>query len=155
MKKLTLLLGALCFVFASCCNNAEQTTENGVVTEQTEKCSKKECPKDKCCKKERACCPKMTEEERAEMEAFKAQWKDWENQTEEVKKELIDKAICKINAKEAFKKEMEAKIAEMETKWQNISSLSLEEQKEVIDWKMGKRCCKKQKCDKAPAHPCK
>ena len=92
---------------------------------------------------------------KGEILGLKFQDFDLENQTEEVKKELIDKAICKINAKEAFKKEMEAKIAEMETKWQNISSLSLEEQKEVIDWKMGKRCCKKQKCDKAPAHPCK
>ncbi|MDD4142138.1 MAG: hypothetical protein PHR20_05035 [Bacteroidales bacterium] len=172
MKKLALVLGVACLLFVACKSNkpAEQPTGD----------------------QQNGCC-EMTPEQRAEMEAFMAQWNDWANLTDSVKVELIGKAKACIDKraeeKEAMKADLEAKIAEgdsmaiakkaeceakkaefeakvaegdsmavacaakkveMEAKWAAFETLTLDEQKALIDEKMecGQGCCKKDGCCK-------
>jgi len=140
MKKLMLFIAAACFVFVSCNNKpAEETVATEENTEVTE---------------EHHCCHEMTEEQKA----FKADWENWENQTEERKAELVakakecfdqrmaefeaHKAECEANKPEceakkaeceAKKAECEAKKAEMDSKLANWDNMTLEEQKAFLD----------------------
>ena len=129
--------GALCFVFASCCNNAPET-------EATEETQEMNCPKEKG--------PKchMSEEEKAECEAFKQKWEDWANLDETAKKELISTAKTKFDAKRAEMKahlaEMQAKMEEQETAWADFDNKTLDEQKAMLDEAM--------KCGKHGPKPC-
>ena len=128
MKKLSLLVGVFCFVFAACCSKATEPQQD----EATEK---------QCSKEESTCCKGMTEEQKAACKEFCEKWKDFENQSEEVQKELVLKAKARID-------ECEAKKAEFEAKWANFNNLPLAEQKMLIDMKMNckKDCCKKSCC---------
>ncbi|MDR2083628.1 MAG: hypothetical protein LBP67_01360 [Bacteroidales bacterium] len=172
MKKSILLIGVLCFLLTSCGGGqkkaTEQTTQEKPKTEQ--KCEK-EC--------------QLTEEQKAEMDAFMAQWNNWDNLDDATKTDLIAKAKTCMDKKaegckghdgekegcksketgepckgkeegkpcckegdapkceltEEQKAEMEVKMAEMKAKWDSFETLSLNEQKELIDMKMN--CCKK------------
>jgi hypothetical protein len=131
MKRLSLVAGLLCFLFVACCPKADtEQKQEGVTEEQA-------------CDKESKCCKGMTEEEKAACKEFRAKWDDFDNQTEEVQKELVLKAKAKID-------ECEAKKAEFEAKWAKFDSLSVAEQKALIDIKMHckKDCCKKEACCK-------
>ena len=143
MKKLSLLAGLLCFVFVACCPKTEEPKQEEVAEKQ-------------CCKQEHKCCKSdMTDEEKAACKEFCEKWKDFENQPEDVQKELVMNAKAKMDecdAKAAAKKaECEAKKAEFEAKWANFNNLPLEEQKALIDMKMNCKkggCCKKEGCHK-------
>lgn len=141
MRKLSLLAGLLCFAFVACCPKAETEQKQEEVAE-----------KHACEQKESKCCKGMTEEQKAECKEFCEKWKDFENQSEEVQKELVLKAKTKMDACDA---EMAAQKAEFEAKWANFNNLPLEEQKALIDMKMNckKGCCKKggegKKCHKS------
>ncbi|MDR1793481.1 MAG: hypothetical protein LBR36_08625 [Bacteroidales bacterium] len=136
MKRLALFAGALCFVLASCTPKEETSTV------ECQDSTKQEVKK--CDGKEKPCC-KMTEEEKAACEAFKAKWDNWENLAETEKAELVKELKTKIDQKEAEmaakKAEMEAKKAEMEAKWKAFDKLTLDEQKALLEAKMS--CCKK------------
>lgn len=144
MKKLMLFIAAACFVFVSCNNKpAEETVATEENTEVTE---------------EHHCCHEMTEEQKA----FKADWENWDNQTDERKAELIakakecfDKRMAECEAHkaeceahkaecEAHKAEMEAKKAEIDKVMANWDKMTIEEQKAFFD--QNAPCCKEHKC---------
>ncbi len=144
MKKLMLLIAAACFVFVSCNN---KPAEDQVATEENTEVTE-----------EHHCCHEMTEEQKA----FKADWENWENQTDERKAELIakakecfdqrmaefeaHKAECEANKPEceAKKAECEAKKAEIDKVMANWDNMTIEEQKAFFD--ENAPCCKEHKC---------
>ena len=171
MKKLVLLLSVVLCLGMTSCNCGQKKADAAA--------------KDECTKTEQKC--QMTEEQKAEMEAFMVQWNDWENLDDATKTDLIakakacidkkaecckakegektacckdkkegEKACCKDKKEgekacdpaecEAKKAECEAKKAEMKAKWEAFETLTLDEQKELIDAKMA--CCKKHCCKK-------
>ncbi len=113
----------------------------------------------------------MTEEEKAACKEFCAKWEDFNNQTPEVQAELIAKKRACTEAKIAKKKEClakcedadkkaacEQKLAACEAKFANFDSLSIADQKALLDsCCVNKKCCKAKKeckkeektCDKA------
>lgn len=133
MKKLFMIAIAGLFFFASCGNKPVTPAEEPV---------KEECNKEQCCKE-------LTEEQKAEMEA----WNDWDNQTDEKKAELLANRKACIDQKMAEKKECKkegeepseeckAKCAERQAKWDSWATLTMDEQKALIDEFGG--CCKKE-----------
>lgn len=152
MKKLMLLIAATCFVFVSCNNKPAEET---VATEENTEVAAEE----------QHCC-QMTEEQKS----FKADWENWENQTEERKAELIakakecfdkrmaeceaHKAECEANKPEceAKKAECEAKKAEIEKVMANWDNMTIEEQKTFFD--ENAPCCKGHKCCKEAKEGC-
>lgn len=159
MKKLMLLIAAACFVFVSCNNKPAEET---VATEENTEVAA-----------EGQHCCQMTEEQKA----FKADWENWENQTEERKAELIakakecfdkrmaeceaHKAECEANKPEceakkaeceAHKAECEAKKAEIEKIMANWDNMTIEEQKAFFD--ENAPCCKGHKCCKEAKEGC-
>ena len=123
MKKLSVAIGAVCFVFASCSNPQETTVK--------EDCkAKQECQKQD---QKHNCCKEISAEEKAFCDA----WKDWKNQTPEKKAELISKQKERINGKmaewEAKEAEAKAKREEFKTKWSTFDQLDIEAQKTLID----------------------
>ena len=158
MKKLSLVAGLLCFVFIACTPKVETTEQ------KPEDATEKACEQ-----KEPKCCKGMTEEEKAACKEFCEKWKDFDNQTEEAQKELVQQAKAQFDKcdaeREAKRLEMEAKKAEFEAKWKDFDNLPLADQKALIDQKMqckkgcckkggeGKSCCKKdgdgKKCPKS------
>ena len=153
MKKLFILMAAACCLTFTACNNnkpAEQTAEG--TEPQTE-----------------ACCPEMTEEQKAEMEACKKaaeDWQNWENLTEERKAELLDQRKAKYDEMQEMKKAQEEKKAKFEAAMLNWDKLSLDDRKAAFDEMgccggckkgEGKGCCKgdKKGCQKGEGHGCK
>ena len=153
MKKLFILMAAACCLTFTACNNnkpAEQTAEG--TEPQTE-----------------ACCPEMTEEQKAEMEACKKaaeDWQNWENLTDERKAELLDQRKAKYDEMQEMKKAQEEKKAAFEAAMNNWDKLTIEERKAAFDAAgccggckkgEGKGCCKgdKQGCQKGEGHGCK
>ena len=138
MKKLAVLVSALCFVFVGCNCNAPATEPT---TEDSTKCEGKK----ECCQ--------MTEEQKADMEA----WNDWDNQTAEKQAELVAKRKACIDKKMAEKAEKcdatkeeqcpekKAKCEEMKAKWDKWETLTIDEQKALLD---EMKCCGKKKCCK-------
>jgi len=138
MKKLAVLVSALCFVFVGCNCNAPATEPTE--TEDSTKCEgKQEC--------------QLTEEQKAEIAA----WEDWANQTPEKKAELvanrkacIDKKMAekaeKCDATEEQCPEKKAKCEEMKAKLANWDKLDVEAKKALLDEM--KPCCKDKKCCK-------
>lgn len=123
MKKVSVLFGVVCFIFAAC-SNPQQTTK------QDENQPKEECKKMEGGPEH---CKDMTPEQKAACEA----WKNWENQTPEQKATLIaerkakiDKKMAEMEAKEA---EMKAKREEFKAKWAKFDKLDIEAQKALID----------------------
>lgn len=136
MKKLMLLIAACCLVFVSCNNKPVEEAE---VVEATDSVA----VEDETCQ--------MTEEEIA----FKADWENWANQTDERKAELLakkkecfDKHIAEMQAKkaecEAKHAECEAKHAEMTKAYAGWEKMTLDEQKAFMD--QYAPCCKGHKC---------
>jgi hypothetical protein len=146
MKKLVVLIGLVCFVFTACNNKTTQTEEPQQEPQQEQKCEE-----------QKGCCSEMTEEQKAEMEA----WKDWDNQTDERKAELVasgkacldkmmaeKKSCCEQKEGEEKKeccKDKEAKCAEMKAKFDNWDNMTVEEKKALLD---GVAACCKEKCCK-------
>jgi hypothetical protein len=136
MKKLAVLISVFCFIFVACNNNQPAPATE----EPTEQCDKKHGEKE--CQ--------MTEEQKADMEA----WKNWDNQTTEKKEELVAKRKACIDKKMAEKSEKcdaekkeqcpekEAKCAEMKAKFDNWNNLTLDEKKALLDEMQPKKCCK-------------
>ncbi len=113
------MAAACCLTFTACNNNkpAEQTAEG--TEPQTE-----------------ACCPEMTEEQKAEMEACKKaaeDWQNWENLTEERKAELLDQRKAKYDEMQEMKKAQEEKKAAFEAAMNNWDKLTIEERKAAFD----------------------
>lgn len=146
------MAAACCLTFTACNNNkpAEQTAEG--TEPQTE-----------------ACCPEMTEEQKAEMEACKKaaeDWQNWENLTEERKAELLDQRKAKYDEMQEMKKAQEEKKAAFEAAMNNWDKLTIEERKAAFD---AAGCCggckggdkpgchkgDKQGCQKGEGHGCK
>ena len=133
MKKLWMIAIAGVFFFASCANKTAQVEPetDGQETEQ-------------CCQ--------LTDEQKADLAA----WEDWANQTDEQKVELIAKMKACFDQKmaenaencegvqEEVCPEKAAKCAEFKAKWESWETLTIDEQKELIDAKMN--CCKA-KCE--------
>ncbi|MDR2010504.1 MAG: hypothetical protein LBQ22_08475 [Bacteroidales bacterium] len=135
MKKLIYLLLPI-FLFVACNNNqkAKETTE------ETQKCEQEE---KKCCKDgEKKCCKELTEEQKAEMEA----WNNWDSQTDEKKAELVENrkaCIDKMMAEKAEKCEGKEgkeecpkkaeKCAELKAKMDNWDNLTIDEKKVLLD----------------------
>lgn len=135
MKKLAIIVCACGLIFAGC--------QNKEVTEETTE-------------------PVAPQEEQMdpEMEKCKAMceaWQNWDQQTDEMKAELIADRKAKITEQEARKAECEAKKAEFEAKkaefektwaenWAKFDELSIDEQKALIDNYMMFNC---------PKHGCK
>ena len=87
------MAAACCLTFTACNNNkpAEQTAEG--TEPQTE-----------------ACCPEMTEEQKAEMEACKKaaeDWQNWENLTEEQYRTLFKGSAVKRAKFDGLKRNIE------------------------------------------------
>lgn len=158
MKKLMLLIAAACFVFVSCNN---KPAEEATVEETPEVAAE-----------EPGCC-QMTEEQKA----FKADWDNWANQTDERKAELVakakecfDKRMAECEAHkaeceakkaeceakkaecEAHKAECEAKKAAMTEKLAGWDNMTLDEQKAFLDEYAP--CCKEKKCCKKEGEGC-
>jgi hypothetical protein len=142
MKKLMILLAVACLVFVSC----KPKTEKAIETETTEE----------------TCCTLTPEQE----EMF-ANWESWDGLDETQKivlvgdmKAFLDecKAKCaeKCAEKEESAEEMcpvkKAKCEEMKAKWEAFETLTLEEQKALIDEFLA---CKKEKCCKEKEEGCK
>ena len=123
MKKLSVVLGAICFIFAACSNPQQTPTQDE--NQQKQECQKKEG--------DHKCCNEMTPEQKAACEA----WKNWENQTPEKKAELITARKAKIDKKmaemEAREAEMKVKKEEFKAKWATFDKLDIEAQKALID----------------------
>lgn len=160
MKKLLALAAVCCFLLASCCN----CNKNAAPAE---------CPdstKTECASKadKKPCCKEMTEEQKAECEA----WKNFDSLTAEEQENLVNKRKAAIDQKRAEKEAKEKEIAEkkaaFEAKWANWDQLTTAEKKALLDEmsqchrKCNKPCkntkchhgdkeCKKEGCDK----PCK
>ena len=138
MKKLAMLISVCCFVFVSCNNQPAQAPEES--TEHK-------------CEGHKKCCKELTEEQKADMEA----WKNWDSQTTEKKEELvakrkecIDNRMAKKQEKcDAEKKEecpaKAAKCAEMKAQFENWDNLTLDEKKALLD---EMPCCGKKQCCK-------
>lgn len=124
MKKLFLLAAACCFLFTSCC----RCDKNAAPAECPDSL-KKECHM----KGDKPCCKEMTEEQKAEMEA----WKNFDSLTAEEQENLVNKrkeAIDQMKAeKEAKEKEMAEKKAAFEAKWANWDKLTTAEKKALLD----------------------
>jgi hypothetical protein len=145
MKKLAVLISVCCFVFASC-NNKPAPEQVDEVAPET-------------CEAKKECC-QMTEEQKADMAA----WKDWDNQTIEKKEELVAKCKACIDKKMAEKKEQcdaekteacpekKAKCEEMKAKFDNWDNLTLDEKKALLD---EMSCCKKKCCKDGEKKCCK
>lgn len=134
-----LLVAACCLVFVSCNNKPAETTEEPAID------STAVAAEGECCQ--------MTEEQKA----FKADWENWANQTDERKAELLAKRKeCfdnRIAEMEAHKAEMEAKKAECEAKHAEMTKayagwdkMTLDEQKAFMDQyapccQEGHKCC--------------
>ena len=153
MKKLFILMAAACCLTFTACNNNKPAEQPAEGTEpQTE-----------------ACCPEMTEEQKAEMEACKKaaeDWQNWENLTDERKAELLDQRKAKYDEMQEMKKAQEEKKAAFEAAMNNWDKLTIEERKAAFDAAgccggckkgEGKGCCKgdKQGCQKGEGHGCK
>ena len=145
MRKLALLIASITLVMVSCCNQNKQNVSDQN-TEKAAACQQSQCEKQPCCN--------MSPEEQAECKKMKENWDNWDNLSDEAKKECITKIKSHMDAKEAemkaHKEMMEAKKAEMDAKWADFDNLSLDEQKEVIDFRMhgmqfmrDKGCCKR------------
>ncbi len=155
MKKLLALAAVCCFLFASCCNCNK------------EKAAPCEGEKQECAMKkgDKPCCKEMTEEQKAECEA----WKNFDSLTAEEQEALVNKkkeAIDQMKAeREAKEKEMAEKKAAFEAKWANWDQLTTAEKKALLDempccqkkchkpcdgpqGPQGEKCCKKDKCKK-------
>jgi hypothetical protein len=134
MRKLAVVASALCFIFVSSCSNCNKNTDEGTATCDS---TQQQEVKKECCK--------MTEEQKAECEAFCKQWKDWSNLTEDVKKELIAQTKARFDKQDA---EMEAKLAVCKAEWATFDNLTLDEQKALLDKRMqcGKKCHGEKKC---------
>ena len=145
MKKLFVIVCACGLIFTGC--------KNKEVTEETTE-------------------PVAPQEEQMdpEMEKCKAMceaWQNWDQQTDEMKAELIADRKAKITEQEARKAECEAKKAEFEAKkaefektwaenWAKFDELSIDEQKALIDNYMMFNCPKHGcKGEGAPAPMCK
>lgn len=151
MKKLFIMMAAACCLMFTACNNkpAEQPAEG--TEPQTE-----------------ACCPEMTEEQKAEMEACKKaaeDWQNWENITDERKAELLDQRKAKYDEMQEMKKAQEEKKAAFEAAMNNWDKLTIEERKAAFD---AASCCggckggdkpgchgDKPGCKKGEGHGCK
>lgn len=127
MKKLLMIVVAGLFVFSSCGNNKTAET---VTTETT--------VQEECTQGEKGCCKEMTEEQKADMEA----WKNWDNQTAEKKQELLAKRKEMIDQKMAEKgecqkegcsEECKTRNAELKAKMDNWANLTMDEQKALVD----------------------
>jgi hypothetical protein len=149
MKKIALILSTMCFVFmVSCCGGGEQQDGQCCDKDKKECCDKdKKCPcQEGKCDKENCPCTKggccMTEEQKAECQAFKEKWEKFDTLTPAEQAELIAKK------KECFDKKresMKAKIAECDAKWAEYDKLTTPaEQKAFLDQMS---CCKKKPCD--------
>ena len=153
MKKLFILMAAACCLTFTACNNNKPAEQPAEGTEpQTE-----------------ACCPEMTEEQKAEMEACKKaaeDWQNWENLTDERKAELLDQRKAKYDEMQEMKKAQEEKKAKFEAAMLNWDKLSLDDRKAAFDEMgccggckkgEGKGCCKgdKKGCQKGEGHGCK
>lgn len=148
MKKLVLLAAALCFTMMACNNQNENAA-----AEQAE--PTEEQVQHHCGEGHHECCG-MSEEQKAECQAMREQMENWENLSDDAKKELVNKMKACMDAKEAEmqakKAEMDAKKAEMDAKWANWDNLTLDEQKALLD---AKRECMHRHGNHGPQqHPC-
>ncbi len=133
MKKVKLLLGIFCLALvSSCCSNSNKEGEGCKTT---------------CQKEEKKCCCVSKCEVSEEQKAFAEKWQNFENLAEEEQKEIIGKA------KSCFEKniaERKACIEKCEATLVNFDSLTVAEQKALLDGKVactGKsNCCKDSKC---------
>ena len=122
MKKLFILMSAVCCLMFTACNNnkpAEQPAENTEMQAE-----------------DHPCCKEMTEEQKAEMEACKKageDWQNWENLTDERKAELLDMRKAKYDEMQAMKKAQEEKKAKFEAAMLNWDKLSLDDRKAAFD----------------------
>ena len=135
MKKLAIIVCACSLIFAGCQNKEVKTDETAAPEPQEEQM-----------------CPEM-QKKKAMCEA----WQQWDQQTDEMKAELIADRKAKIAECEAKKAECGAKKAEFEAKkaefektwaenWAKFDELGIEEQKALIDnymmFNCPKHCCK-------------
>jgi hypothetical protein len=136
MKKLMILMAVVCLVFASCGTGKQKATEPVV---------------------EEKCCATLT----AEQEEMFANWENWAELEEEAQialvadmKAYMDECKAKCEAKCAEKEATEepeemcpvkkAEIEEFIAKWEAFETLTLEEQKCLIDQVLEckAKCCK-------------
>lgn len=131
MKKLMILLAVACLVFVSCGNK----TQPAEVEETT-------------------CCDELTPEQQAMFE----NWETFETLTLDEQTALVGEmkafldecnAKCEAKCTKEEGKEAEevcpkkaAKCAEMKAKWEAFETLTLDEQKALIDEILAHKCCK-------------
>ena len=92
MKKLFIMMAALCCMTFIACNNNKPAEKAAECTEMQAQ--------------DKPCCKEMTEEQKAEMEACKKaaeDWQNWENITDERKAELLDQRKAKYDEMQAMK----------------------------------------------------
>lgn len=155
MKKLFLTLGLACLFMVACNHTPKQ--DEGKQTEQTTETTVNETAD---VAKEEHNCP---------MHALMEAYANWDEMTDDAKKELNQKAydvfkemdakmeemktageeVCKEMAEmtEEQKTACEQKCAEMKAKWDNFANMTLDEQKDLIMERLNgchgdKPCCK-------------
>ena len=137
MKKLWILAITGLFFFASCGNKAKEVP--AVEPQQEE------------CQETKSCCKELTEEQKADIAA----WDDWANQTDEKKQDLLAKSKECIDKTLAECKEGECseKCHEFKSKWETWATLSVDNQKALVDEfkEMAKAKCEKEGCCKEEA----
>jgi len=139
MKKLMLLAGALCFIFASCCNEPKEQAAPA---------------EGEGCQKENPEC-QMPEEVKQAI----ADWENWDNLEPARQEELLAKKKECYDKCKAEREEKAAKMAEIDAKMANWDNMTIAEKKAVFDEMPccpKKPCCgKKPCCDKKPEGCCK
>lgn len=133
MKKLMLLFAAAIFVFASCGNKGTEEPTVDSTAVDTTVVAEEDCCKQECCK-------------------IHAAWEDWDNQTPEMKAELVAKKLEMAKAflaEECECPEMQAKKAEFAKLLETIDVNDVEKAKEILD-----QCPCHPKCQKDAACKC-
>ncbi len=137
MKKVSLLISALCIMLmVSCCNNCGDKKDGKC-------CAKKECKIEKCCAAKADSC-QLT----AEQKELNEKWAKFDSLSVEEQRAIIAVKKAKIDT---LKADLRAKADKLESDFADFESLEPAKQKELLD---AQKCCKKKCCKKACKKEC-
>lgn len=116
MKKVILLAGVACFVFASCCSKGD-------------KCPNKDATDTTCKEVEKPCCKEMTEEQKQAI----ADWKSWSNIDEARKNVLLQERKDRFEQCKVEREKRQTELEALEAKMADWENLSIDEKRALID----------------------
>lgn len=115
MKKLFILIAAICLVFSACKNKGGATQDEPQAAQQ-EQAAAPEC--------------QLTDEQKAIVQ----DWKNWDNLDETRKTEILDKCKGYYDRNEMKKIECERKNARFDTLMSNWDNMTLDEKKAAFEF---------------------